>query len=418
MIKKCIRYTFFLLIILTAEIKKVSGQNLKFGFEINDNKRSTTIPFELNSNLIIVNVLFEGVIPLKFIVDTGVTNTVLIDKSYSDILNIEPDRKLTLVGAAGIKEVEAYIVNSTSVKVGKITGSNIPLLILKEDYLNLQKNLGIKIHGILGYDFFKNFVVRVDYGNKLMKFYRPEYFNRPLLFYQSIDMKIENSKPYIFQNLKVNDSTEILAKLMIDTGASHPLMLHKNSSEHIQLPQKNVRDILGAGIAGTIEGHAARTPQISLTKYDLEDVVTNYPDSGAYEDIIRSTGRNGTIGGGVLERFKLFFDYGNEKLYLKRNGWLKKDFKHDMSGMSAVAKGEYYLEPYYEIEKVREDTPAYDAGLRKEDKIISLNGHSGRDLSLELINDALSKKEGKKIRIKVKRGDEELVFIFYLRAFI
>lgn len=115
------------------------AQNLKFGFEIKDNKKSTNVPFEINSNLIIVNVLFEGVIPLKFIVDTGVTNTVLIDKTYSDILNIEPDRKITLVGAAGIKEVEAYIANRTSIKVGKVTGSNIPLLILKEDYLNLQK---------------------------------------------------------------------------------------------------------------------------------------------------------------------------------------------------------------------------------------------------------------------------------------
>ncbi|RUA31705.1 MAG: hypothetical protein DSY77_12695 [Bacteroidetes bacterium] len=418
MTKKCILYTFLILFILTAEFKKVSGQNLKFGFEISGNKRSTIIPFELNSNLIIVNVLFEGVIPLKFIVDTGVTNTVLIDKTYSEILNIVPDRKLTLVGAAGIKEVEAYIANKTSIKVGEVSGNNIPLLILKEDYLNLQKNLGIKIHGILGYDFLKNFIVRVDYKNELMKFYNPKYFNRPMFFYTSIDMKIEQSKPYIFQNLKVNDSTEILSKLMIDTGASHPLMLHKNSSENIQLPEKNVRDILGAGIAGTIEGHAARIPRLSIDKYELENITTNYPDSGAYQDIINYTGRNGTIGGGALKHFKLFFDYGNEKLYLRRNSITKIKFKHDMSGLTVIAKGEYYLEPYYEIEKVRENTPAYNAGLRKNDKIISINGYSGKDLSLDFINKTLKKKEGKKIRIKVKREQEILSFTFYLKAFI
>ncbi|WMN12853.1 aspartyl protease family protein [Marivirga salinae] len=418
MIKKCIYYAFLTLLILTAEIKKVSGQNLKFGFEINDDKKSTSIPFDINSNLIIVDVLFEGVIPLKFIVDTGVTNTVLIDKTYSDILNIEPDRKLVLIGAAGIKEVEAYIANKTNIKVGKITGNNIPLLILKEDYLNLQKNLGIKIHGILGYDFFKNFIVKVDYRNEVMKFYLPESFNRPMFFYRSIEMKIEQSKPYIYQKIKLNDSTEILSKLMIDTGASHPLMLHKNSSKDIQLPEKNVRDVLGAGIAGSIEGHAARIPQLSLDKYILEDVVANYPDSGAYEDIIKITGRNGTIGGGVLKHFKLFFDYGNDKLYIRRNSLKTAKFKHDMSGMTVVAKGEYYLEPYYEIEKVRENTPAYDAGLRKEDKIISLNGNSGKGLSLELINRKLRKKEGKKIKIKVKRGEKILAFTFYLEAFI
>ena len=146
---------------------------------------------------------------------------------------------------------------------------------------------------------FKNFVVKVDYKNEIMKFYRPENFKRPLIFYKSITMKIEQSKPYIFQNLQLNDTTEILSKLMIDTGASDPLMLHKNSSDYIQLPEKNVRDILGAGIAGSIEGHAARIPRLQLDKYKLEDVVANYPDSGAYEYIIKSTGRNGTIGGGV-----------------------------------------------------------------------------------------------------------------------
>ena len=251
-----------------------------------------------------------------------------------------------------------------------------------------------------------------------MKFYNPKYFNRPMFFYTSIDMKIEQSKPYIFQNLKVNDSTEILSKLMIDTGASHPLMLHKNSSENIQLPEKNVRDILGAGIAGTIEGHAARIPRLSIDKYELENITTNYPDSGAYQDIINYTGRNGTIGGGALKHFKLFFDYGNEKLYLRRNSITKIKFKHDMSGLTVIAKGEYYLEPYYEIEKVRENTPAYNAGLRKNDKIISINGYSGKDLSLDFINKTLKKKEGKKIRIKVKREQEILSFTFYLKAFI
>lgn len=119
-------------------------------------------------------------------------------------------------------------------------------------------------------------------------------------------MNIEQSKPYIFQKIKVNDSTEILSKLMIDTGASHSLMLHRNSSDYIKMPEKNVRDILGAGIAGSIEGHAARIPHLKIDKYILEDVITSYPDSGVYQDIINNTGRNGTIGGGALKHFKLF----------------------------------------------------------------------------------------------------------------
>ncbi|HET8859373.1 aspartyl protease family protein [Marivirga sp.] len=420
MIKKYIWYAFLAFLLLAVQINYILGQNLKFGFEINENKKSITIPFELNSNLIIVDVLFQGIIPLKYIVDTGVSNTVLIEKAYADILDIEPDRKITLVGAAGIKEVEAFIVNQTYLKVGGVTGHNIPLLILKEDYLNLKKNLGIKIHGILGYDFFKNFIVKIDYKNRVLKLYQPRKFNRPLYFYKEVEMKIENNKPYVIQEIKMaeEDTVRVLSKLMIDTGASHSLMLHANSSDYINLPEDNIRDVLGAGIAGDITGHSARIADINFGPYYLNQVVTSFPDVGAYDDIIKSTGRNGTIGGGILKRFNFFFDYENEKIHLRRNSIFKEDFDYDMSGMTVIARGEYFLEPYYEVEKVRKGTPAYEAGIRAKDKIIRLNGHSGKELSIGYINNMLRKREGKKIKLKIKRDDKTYNISFILEKFI
>jgi C-terminal processing protease CtpA/Prc len=89
-----------------------------------------------------------------------------------------------------------------------------------------------------------------------------------------------------------------------------------------------------------------------------------------------------------------------------------------MSGLTIIAKGEYFLEPYYEVEEVREDTPAYEAGIRSNDKIISLNGNSGKNLNLDYINKTLSKKEGKKIKLRYKRGNKINIVTFYLKAFI
>ena len=156
------------LIVNKRSIAQIKTEPLRFGFEIEDNKKSVSIPFELINNLMVVDVLFQGVVPLKFIIDTGVTNTVLIEKLYADVLEIEPDRKMSLVGAAGGKEVEAFIVNSISINLKGIKGSQIPLLILAEDYLKLEESMGIKVHGILGYDLFKNFVVKIDYINHII----------------------------------------------------------------------------------------------------------------------------------------------------------------------------------------------------------------------------------------------------------
>ncbi len=411
-------FTLLMLVLFLPPRYNSIAQINKYGFEINDDKRKIIIPFETYSNLIVVDVLFQGVIPLKFIVDTGVTNTVLIDKIYSDVLDIQPDRKISLIGAAGGKEVEAYIVNSVSIFLKGMDGNNIPLLVLKEDYLKLEETLGVKIHGILGYDLFHKFIVKIDYKNENLTFYDPLKFKRKLFWYSSIDLNVENSKAYIYAPVLLEDSVRVLSKLLIDTGASQGLMLHQNSSKNIKIPDKNVRDILGAGIAGTIEGHVGRVKNIQLGPYVLEDVISRFPDTGTYNDVIEITGRHGAIGGEILKRFHLFFDYRNEKLYFKKNSVFKKDFDYDMSGMRVIAKGEIFLSPYYEIEAVRENTPAYDAGIRPKDIIISLNGVNSKDLTLSEINRILSKKAGKKIKLKVKRNDEVVMTSFHLKEFI
>lgn len=418
MIKRFYLCTLLAALLFLSERYNAIGQTRKFGFEIRDGNRKAVIPFDIHSNLIVVDVLFQGVIPLKFIVDTGVTNTVLIDKVYSDILDIVPDRKISLIGAAGGNEVEAYIVNSVSINIMEILGNNIPLLVLKEDYLKLQETLGVKIHGILGYDLFKNFVVKIDYANELLSFYDPMQFNRNLRWYSTLEMDVENTKPYVTVPIVLKDSSEIQAKLLIDTGASHSMMLHQNSSRNIHIPEKNIRDILGAGIAGTIEGHVGRIENLSIGKYSLDEVICNFPDSGTYNDVIKNTGRVGTLGGGILKRFKVFFDYENEKLYYKKSRNFKEPFEYDKSGLTIVAKGEIFLEPYYEIEEVRKGTPAYNAGIRSKDILLSLNNAKSKNLNLDMINNILSKKAGKKIKVKVKRNDTVIETEFFLEEFI
>jgi predicted aspartyl protease len=418
MIKKWYLNLLLLIVCFFSIRHNGTTQSLKFGFEIIGNNRKVSIPFKIYSNLIVVDVLFEGVIPLKFIVDTGVSSTVLIDKLYSDILDIVPDRKISLIGAAGGKEVEAYIVNSVNVQLKGINGENVPLLVLKEDYLKLQETIGIKIHGILGYDLFRNFIVKINYASEILTFYDPDQFNRELNWFNQMEMRIENSKPYIEIPVTMSDSTRVISKLLIDTGASHSFMLHANSDTHIKIPEKSLRDHLGAGIAGSIEGYVGRLKQIEMGDYVLEDVISTFPDKGTYNDVIEATGRQGTVGGGILKRFKLFFDYGNDKLYYRKNRFFKESFDYDMSGLNIIAKGEIFLEPYYEIQSVRENSPASKVDLRPKDILISLNGNSSGSLSLSYINNTLSQKKGKRIRMRVKRNEIFVDVEFYLKEFI
>ena len=53
----------------------------RFGFFLAGNRQWTRIPFQLHSNLIIIPVQINGSDTLRFILDTGVSSTIITDPS-------------------------------------------------------------------------------------------------------------------------------------------------------------------------------------------------------------------------------------------------------------------------------------------------------------------------------------------------
>ena len=60
---------------------------MPLGFVIPDGYDKVTIPFEVYNNLIVIDVLLNRSLPLKFVLDTGVRSTVLTEKTLTDLLN-------------------------------------------------------------------------------------------------------------------------------------------------------------------------------------------------------------------------------------------------------------------------------------------------------------------------------------------
>src|SRR6185295_10499429 len=81
------------------------GQNL--GFAITEGNTKVRIPIEIYNNLIIVPVVLNGKLPLKFILDTGVRTTILTEKAFSDFLHLTYARKYTIAGPGGVKVIDA-----------------------------------------------------------------------------------------------------------------------------------------------------------------------------------------------------------------------------------------------------------------------------------------------------------------------
>jgi hypothetical protein len=75
------------------------AQNL--GFSLSDGKKRVQIPIEIHNNLIVIPVVLNDALPLKFILDTGVRTTILTQKTFTDILNLVYTRKYTIAGPGG-----------------------------------------------------------------------------------------------------------------------------------------------------------------------------------------------------------------------------------------------------------------------------------------------------------------------------
>ncbi|MBA4057965.1 MAG: peptide-binding protein, partial [Marivirga sp.] len=60
-------------------LPNLRGQNL--GFSLADGKKKVQIPIEIINNLIVIPVVLNDALPLKFILDTGVRTTILTQKT-------------------------------------------------------------------------------------------------------------------------------------------------------------------------------------------------------------------------------------------------------------------------------------------------------------------------------------------------
>jgi predicted aspartyl protease len=385
------------------------------GFVMPDGVKKVTIPFEVYNNLIVIDVLLNRSLPLKFVLDTGVRTTVLTEKSLTDILNLPYSRKITIPGAGGKKLVDAYVVNNVSLNIGKIAGSGHALLVLETDLLQLKNYLGVNVHGILGYELFSRFVVDLNYDRKTVTFHNAETFKIKGRFVE-LPISVEDTKPYIEANFIIRGSEVIKGKFMMDTGASHTMMLDGRSSDKIYVPEPNISTTLGRGLAGDIFGEIARIDKMWVDKYVFEGVITTFPDADSYEISLDKNFRNGTFGGGMMSRFRIIFDYIHSKIYVRKGSDFHRAFEYNLSGLIIKAKGVYLRE--YEIDNVREHSAAEQAGVLMGDEIKRVNGTTTEDLTLEQVMGLLSYRANKTIRLKIIRDGQTLYIKYKLTRLI
>jgi len=404
---------FVLLIFFLIFPAEVLSQFL--GYKILGDRKRVKIPFEIYNNLVVVPVKLNGIIPLNFVVDTGVRSSIITDRYITDVLRIPYSRKITVNGPGDYVILEAYVVTDVDIVLQGVVGTDQSVLVLKEDYLQLRNYLGAEVHGLIGHDLFTRFVVEINYAKKILTLHEPENY-KPRKKYKKIPLSVEDTKPYIYADVKISDSSEIHGKFMLDTGASHAVLINQNSDANVIVPNKYIESDIGRGLGGPISGKIAPIIQISFDNFRFRNLVASFPDPDSYPDTVGLVFRNGTIGGELLSRFTATFDYFNKKLYLRKNQKYSKTFGYNMSGLTVAAEGTDLKS--YKITNVLKGSPADLAGIQNNDYIQYINGIDIDNIELNEIYQLFNYKDGKKISMYITRGKKTMRKKFRLDDFL
>ncbi|MEZ5058640.1 MAG: aspartyl protease family protein [Saprospiraceae bacterium] len=380
-------------------------------------KNKVEIPFEYNNHFIIVNVRFNNYLNTKFIFDTGAEHTIIIKKDILNLLAFDYIRSIGIVGADLSQELKAHLITGLSYETGNLRAYNQPLLVLDEDYFRFEEFTGVQIHGILGANLFRRFIVKIDYKKKVITLTKPEAFIKPGKGATEIPIIVHKNKPYLEADVKMHpDSAKTRLKFLLDSGASLSMMLHTNTNEKIQMPSNVVKGNIGKGLGGYLEGFLGRTNEVSFGKFKLKEIITNFQELSGAIDTSYLGGRNGIIGNQILERFTVTLDYNHSKAYFEPTYLYDKPFEYDKSGLMLAAGGSNLNQ--FTVVDVLANTPAAEAGIQKGDVLKSINFWPVWLYSLENLSSRLSGREGKKISLKVNREGENLKFQFRLRKIL
>ncbi|MFK7749968.1 MAG: aspartyl protease family protein [Kordia sp.] len=419
-------------------------------FNIMNGEDKASVRFKLINNLIILPVEINGV-EMSFLLDSGVNKPIMFSLNAGDSLAIEQKERIQLRGLGSGETIEAVKARSDTFKISNILKLNLELYIILDQEINMSTRLGVPIHGIIGYDVFKDFIVEINYSSQKIKFYNPEkYKYKNCRKCTDLPLTFRNNKPYIDVSVAIEEEKEpdIPVKLLIDSGGSDALWLFEDKEKNINIPTKKFDDFLGRGLSGSIYGIRSRVKKFNVGKFTFENAKVAFPDSTAIAYVKNFKERNGSIGGEILKRFKVIFDYGNKRVRLRKSRYFSDPFHYNMSGIELQHNGmrvvqemkkrnsslqtnygrssteggisvvfEHYnsfsLVKAYEIAEIRKDSPAALVGLKEGDVIISINGRVVDKLTLNKVTGMLEGKEDKRMRLKVLRG--QMVFRFEFR---
>lgn len=417
-------------------------------FSLPQGEKFEKVKFKLVNNIVIVPVDVNGA-KLSFILDSGVNKPILFNLSDQDSIQINDVREVTIKGLGDGDPIRALSSSNNVFEIGKARNNQQLLYVVMDKEFNLSPRLGIVVHGIIGYDLFRDFVVSINYSSKVIKLYDPSQYNpKKNSKTQILPLNIIKSKAYLEGLVFLEDKKNIPVKLLIDSGSSDALWLFEDEEMGLDVPPNHYQDFLGQGLSGSVYGKRTKIKGLSLGEFHLKEAKTAFPDIQYFRSITSFGERNGSLGGEVLKRFNAVYNYRDSTVSLRKNSLFNEPFNFNLSGIDLQHNGMRYISesiadprgfvinrgdsfgdvqllfedktrlsivPEIIVSGIRAGSPGQEAGLREGDIILAVNGKKVHNYELQDILRLLNEKEGKRIKVQVERLGNDVVVSYVLK---
>lgn len=255
------------------------------------------VPFTLVDHLAIVPVRINGSRELAFVLDTGAARMVIDEKTGAEIglKQAESDT----IGGAGAGRVPVHHVHNVTVDVRGVSLNGCDFV--ATDLSHVAEIIGHRVDGILGYQFFKPRAVTIDYAKERIVIRDSNETAHDLG--TELPIRIEKGWPLLRASLQVRGLPETTDEFLIDSGSNdavdHPIAA--------KAADRNAVDS-GNGLGAPVGGFLATAETLTVGPFRLRNLALG--SGGATEQTSK------LIGGAVLSRFVVTFDYPHSRIFL------------------------------------------------------------------------------------------------------
>ena len=319
---------------------------------------TSAIPFDLINNHIYVNGTVDGK-PVRLLVDTGGVN--LLTPAAARRLGLAAEGQLRARGV-GEQTVDLALAKGKQLTVGEVALRDPVFYVI--DLGSLPDVEGHDADGLVGFELFHRLGVRIDYPAQVLTLSSPDTFRAPA---GAIAVPFQ-----LRERIPIVDGTidGIAARFTVDTGSRASLTAHAPFvRQHglVERYQPRFETVGGWGVGGPVRTSPVRFTAVTVGGATVRAVAGDLfrGEAGAFADPDAAA----NLGGGVLRRFVVSFDYRASTMYLEPGPAIDARDPYDRVGLFLMRAGDALR-----IAAVTPGGPAEKVGLTVDDRIVMVDG--------------------------------------------